>query len=68
MATRMGFYTGKIYDSSTDVKSIKECCSILNEEVLKSSCGDGYVEDMKVKLRKRCDSCVYGCEESNKSI
>ena len=30
MATRIGCYTGKLYDSSVDVSTIQECCQILN--------------------------------------
>lgn len=61
---RMGFYTGKIYDDSTDPKDIKECCQCINYK-------EPILEDEELIIRKcrmlheRCIGC-NGCEESRK--
>lgn len=64
MATRMGVYTGKLYDSSFVVSTIKECCQILNykEPVLDN---EEIVIRKRSELRQRCNGC-YACEESQK--
>ena len=62
MATRIGFYTGKLYDSSVDVNSIKECCSVLNykEPVLED---EEFVVRKREELKNRCEGC-FECEEA----
>lgn len=66
MATRIGFYTGKLYDSSVDVGTIKECCQILNykEPVLDD---EEFVIKKREELKQRCVGC-YGCEEAQKGL
>lgn len=66
MATRMGFYTGKLYDSSVDTSTIKECCQILNfkEPVLDD---EELVVKKRAELKQKCDGC-YGCEEAQKDL
>jgi len=60
----MGCYTGKLYDSSVDVHSIKECCEVLR---FKGS----ILEDApriirkRAKLKEGCEGCT-GCEESRR--
>ena len=65
MAVRMGFYTGKLYDSSVDTSTIKECCQVLNfkEPVLDD---EDLVIKKRAELKQRCIGC-NGCEESQKS-
>lgn len=62
--TRIGFYTGKLYDGTVDPDTIKECCEVLNfkEPILD---GEELVVKKRAELRKRCVGC-YGCEESRK--
>lgn len=59
---RMGFYTGKLYDSSVDISTITECCEVLNYK--EPVCDD---EELVVKkrqeLKKRCRGC-FGCPTS----
>ena len=64
MATRIGFYTGKLYDSSVDVSIIKECCQVLNykEPILDD---EELVVRKREELRQRCVGC-NGCEEAQK--
>lgn len=64
MATRIGFYTGKLYDSSVDVSTIKECCQILNykEPILND---EELVVRKRAELKLRCVGC-NGCEEAQK--
>lgn len=64
MATRIGFYTGKLYDSSVDVKTIKECCQVLNykEPVLED---EELVVKKRAELKLRCVGC-NACEEAKK--
>ncbi len=64
MATRIGFYTGKLYDSSVDVSTIKECCQVLNykEPVLDD---EELVVRKRVELKQRCIGCNC-CEEAQK--
>ena len=66
MATRLGFYTGKLYDSSVDVSSIKECCLVLNykEPVLDD---EELVVKKRIELKQRCAGCT-GCSEAQKDI
>lgn len=66
MATRIGFYTGKLYDGSVDVNTIKECCQILNykEPVLDD---EELVVKKRIELKKRCAGC-YDCEEAKKDL
>ena len=62
MATRLGFYTGKLYDSSVDVSSIKECSLVLNykEPVLDD---EELVVKKRIELKQRCVGC-NGCPEA----
>lgn len=65
MAIRLGFYTGKLYDSSVDTSTIKECCAVLNwkEPIL----GDEpLLIEKRRQLRMSCAGC-FGCEESRKT-
>ena len=64
MATRIGFYTGKLYNSSVDVSTIKECCQVLNykEPVLDD---EELVVRKRAELKLRCVGC-NGCEEAQK--
>lgn len=64
MATRLGFYTGHLYDSSVDVNTIKECCLVLNykEPVYDD---EELVVKKRLELRQRCLGC-YDCEEARK--
>lgn len=64
MATRIGFYTGKLYDGSVDVSTIKECCQVLNykEPVLDD---EELVVRKRAELKHRCIGC-NGCEEAQK--
>lgn len=66
MATRIGFYTGKLYDSSVDVSTIKECCQVLNykEPVLDN---EELVVRKRIELKLRCVGC-NGCEEAQKDL
>lgn len=64
MATRLGFYTGRLYDSSVDIESIKECCLVLNfKEPVRDD--EELVVKKRAELRKNCLGC-FGCEESQK--
>ena len=62
--TRIGFYTGKVYDDSVDITMINECCRVLNGDEL------NYDQEQLVILKKElllnCNGCC-GCEESQKS-
>ena len=62
--TRLGYFTGKLYDDSVDPESIKECCLCLNfkEPVVND---EELIVKKRVELRKRCEGC-YACEESRK--
>lgn len=66
MATRIGFYTGKLYDSSVDIKSIKECCQLLNykEPILEN---EELIVKKRAELKQRCGNC-HGCEEARKDL
>lgn len=66
MATRLGFYTGRLYDSSVDINSIKECCLVLNfkEPVLDD---EELVIKKRAELKLNCIGC-HGCEESQKDM
>jgi len=66
MATRIGFYTGRLYDSSVDLDTIKECCEVLNykEPVLEN---EELVIEKRKQLRKNCIGC-FGCEESKMNL
>lgn len=62
--TRLGFYTGKLYDSSVDVDTIKECCLVLNfKEPVRDD--EELVVKKRIELKKKCLGC-YGCEEAQK--
>lgn len=60
--TRIGFFTGKIYEEVTDPSTIKECCTMLNDK-------DPVIHDEEArkrcheKLKHRCIGC-YGCPAS----
>ena len=56
---RLGFFTGRIYDESTPVKDIKECCYVLRtrEELIFG------IDAIKACLKESCAGC-YGCEEA----
>lgn len=62
--SRIGFFTGKLYDSSFDISNIKECCMVLNfkEPVLDD---EELVVKKRNELKQRCSGC-NGCEESRK--
>jgi len=64
MATRIGFYTGKLYDSSVDINTIKECCEVLNykEPVLED---EELVIRKRIELKQNCVGC-NACEEAQK--
>ena len=64
MATRVGFYTGKLNDSSVDISTIKECCEVLNwkEPILED---EPLLFAKRKQLRMNCAGC-FGCEESRK--
>lgn len=63
---RLGFYTGTLYNDSTNLGSIKECYMALNQEdpILKE---EKLLLETKNKLKERCIGC-FGCEESRKII
>ncbi len=64
MLKRLGFYTGKLYDSSIDPASIEECCIILHyKESIRED--DEVVLNKKKILKERCVGC-FGCGESRK--
>ena len=62
--TRIGYFTGKLYNSSVDVSEIKECCMVLNfkEPVLED---EELVVLKRKQLKQRCAGC-HECEESRK--
>lgn len=65
--TRMGFFTGKLYDSSVDISTITECCEVLTpyfkEPVLDD---DEFVIKKRQELKKNCKGC-FGCPTSQMS-
>lgn len=63
MSLRMGFYTGKIYDNSVDISTIKECCQILNDREFHNR----NLDKKRLELKLRCVGC-NGCEESQKNM
>ena len=66
MSIRIGFYTGKLYDSSVDIDSIKECCEVLNDE--DPICDHEELAMLKhLQLKLNCIDC-NACEESQKDI
>ena len=70
MATRIGFYTGKIYDESVDPENIKECCHVFNcdESTIKPLLdNDELLTKLRSELNMRCIGC-NGCEEAQKDI
>lgn len=64
MATRLGFYTGKLYDSSVDVNSILECCLVL-DNVKHLLDDEERMDKWRLEVRKRCVGCM-GCREAQK--
>jgi hypothetical protein len=62
--TRIGYFTGKLYDSSVNVSDIKECCMRLNykEPVLDD---EELVIRKREQLKQKCIGC-HDCEESRK--
>ncbi len=64
--TRIGFFTGKLYDETVNPASIRECCQILNfkEPILENE--ELVIQKRKV-LKERCAGC-FGCEESLKAL
>lgn len=62
--TRIGCFTGRLYDSSFNVSDIKECCVLLNykEPVLDD---EELVVLKRSQLKQRCIGC-HECEESRK--
>lgn len=64
MSIRLGFFTGKLYDSSVDTSTIKECCAVLNwkEPILDD---EPLLIEKRRQLRMSCVGC-FGCEESRK--
>lgn len=66
MATRLGFYTGRLYDSSVDVNTIQECCLVLNyKEPVRDD--EELVVKKRLELKANCIGC-YGCEEARKGL
>ena len=66
MATRIGFYTGKLYDSSVDVSTIKECCQVFNFKELVLD-NEELVVKNRMELKQRCIGC-NACEEAQKDL
>lgn len=66
MATRIGCYTGKLYDGSVSNDSIKECYQVLNykEPVLEN---EELVIKKRNELKLHCIGC-YNCEEAQKDM
>lgn len=62
--TRLGYFTGKLYDSSVLADDIKECCLVLNykEPILND---EELVVLKREQLKQRCIDC-HSCEESLK--
>lgn len=62
--TRLGYFTGKLYDASVPVADIKECSFMLNykEPVLDD---EELVIRKREQLKQRCVGC-HECEESLK--
>lgn len=61
---RLGFFTGKLYDSSVDPATIKECALLLD---LKDPVdeNDEFIAKKRAELKERCSHCC-GCPESRK--
>jgi hypothetical protein len=61
---RLGYFTGKIYDSSVHGSEIQECCDVLdpNEPVDDKSL---FILKRRIELRKRCYGC-FSCGEAMK--
>lgn len=66
MATRIGYFTGKLYDSSVDTSTIKECCTFLNmkEPIYED---EELVVLKREALKQHCNGC-YGCEEAQQAL
>lgn len=62
---RIGFYTGKLYDDSIDVSTIKECCQVLNFKEPISEYEELVIRKRE-ELKKRCIGC-NACEEAQRS-
>lgn len=62
---RMGFFTGKLYDSSVDISTITECCEVLNfKEPVRDD--EELVIKKRQELKKNCKGC-FGCPTSQMS-
>ena len=59
MATRLGFYTGKLYDENVSTAEIHECAQVLYEPT------EALVDALRPKLRAKCIFC-NACEEARK--
>lgn len=62
---RLGFFTGKIYDSSVDPSTIEECCLTLNYKEPVDENEELVIRKRK-ELRERCRGC-FGCPISMRS-
>lgn len=62
--TRIGYFTGKLYDGAVDPSTIKECCMVLNyKEPIQDD--EELVITKRRELRSRCAGC-YQCEEAQR--
>lgn len=59
---RLGFFTGKIYDSSINPSTITECCIMLNYKEPVDENEELVIRKRK-ELKARCEGC-YGCPEA----
>lgn len=62
MATRIGWYTGRVY-KNIPTSNIKECCSMIKLTMPEGA--EGYLNATRLELRQRCLGC-YDCEEARK--
>lgn len=52
--TRIGFYTGQIYDNTTPLANINECCAVINFDPTTD------IDKLNAKrytLKLKCDAC-----------
>ena len=60
---RIGHYTGNVYSIDADLKTIGECCSIVEQDPY-----HGNLMDLGDLLHARyCENCTGGCKEERKA-
>ena len=60
---RVGFFTGKIYDETTNPNNIKECCRVMYDDNKLED--ENYLSDLRKELKEKCKNC-QGSEECEK--